>query len=426
MSSFQEQLEQHYQGLSDDNALKVIRQKAWDQFQTVGLPQKNQEVWRSIKLRKLYEKPIAPALSVSFSREEVEPLIIPGFEQRCLVFTNGRLDLELSSIEELDDRLVVSHLDKATRSYGGFLNHSWTKALKEESDPFALLNSALGIDGAFLYLPPKAVIEKPVQILSVYRTETPAISQPRLQLFAGKHSQLTLVSTPCFLNGGSVCNASFDISLDENAQVSLYQLNHQMPEHHWQLESVRATLKRDSRFSAVNLTNGSETVRSDYKAVLTGENGEVNLSGLWMLQDASEAHTNILIDHQAPHCRSNQLFKGVLDDVSRSSFEGKIYVRQAAQKTDAFQLNNNLLLSERANAFSKPNLEIFADDVKASHGATVGQLDKEQMFYLNSRGYSKEMAQKMMIRGYILEIIDLLDDPSVREWAFAKLTKGWA
>lgn len=421
MTLFEEQLKRHYQLLPGDAALETIRQKAWDRFQAVGLPQKNQEVWRSIKLRKLFEKSLTlPSLGTR-SREGIETLILPGFKKRCLVMINGQLDLELSSTEDLGGRLIVSHLERAAKSYGGFLKPAWMQAIKEETDPFAVLNSALGAKGAFVYLPPNAIIEKPVQILSVHSSETSSLVQPRLHLFAGKGSRITLVSTPHVFSSGSVCNASFELSIDENADVSLYQLNHRMPEAHWQLETTRSFLKRDSRFTAVNLTNGSETVRSDYKAVLTGENGEVNLSGLWMLQGNREAHTNILIDHQAPHCRSNQLFKGVLDDASRSSFEGKIYVRQAAQKTDAFQLNNNLLLSEKANAFSKPNLEIFADDVKASHGATVGQLDKEQLFYLKSRGYSQEMAQKTMIKGFYLEIIDQIKDSVVRD----EITKGW-
>lgn len=425
MSPFQEQVEQYYQALSGDVELKTIRRKAWDQFQKIGLPRKNLEVWRSIKLRKLFEKTLVPPTSENIGQEKVKGMILPGFENRCLVFINGRLNLEHSSIEDLEDRLVVSHLERATKSYGGFLNHAWTQAIQLESDPFAILNSALGMQGAFLYLPPKTTIERPVQILTIQSSGTPSLIQPRLHLFAGKSSQLTLVSTPHIFTGGSVCNATFELSMDEDADISLYQLNHQMPETHWQLETVRATLKRDSRFSAINFTNGSETVRSDYKAVLAGENGEVNLSGLWMLKNNNEAHTNILIDHQAPHCRSNQLFKGVLDDVSRSSFEGKIYVRQAAQKTDAFQLNNNLLLSERANAFSKPNLEIFADDVKASHGATVGQLNKEHMFYLKSRGYSTEMAQKMLIKGFYLEIIEQIREPVIRDLVLNEITKGW-
>lgn len=425
MSPFQQQIEEHFQATEGDGALKTIRQKAWDQFQSLGLPEKKQEVWRSIKLRKLYEKTLVPSNAAPLAKESIAEHVLPGFEKRCLVFSNGRFQSALSSIEDLGDRLVVSQLAQATKSYGGFLNHSWGQAIKEESDPFAVLNSALGIEGVFIYLPPNAVIEKPVQILTILDSESPMMTQPRIHLFAGKQSEMKVVSTPVILNGGHVNHPSFECSVEENAKVSLYQLNHQLPEGYWQLETVRASLKRDSQFNAVHVTNGSETVRCDYKAALKGENSEANLSGLCMLKGKRESHTNILIDHQAPHCRSNQLFKSVLDDVSRSSFEGKIYVHQAAQKTDAFQLNNNLLLSETANAFSKPNLEIFADDVKASHGATIGQLDKEQLFYLKTRGYSQKQAERLLVKGFYLEIIDLIEDETAKDSVLQTMTKGW-
>ena len=425
MSVFQQQLEEHYLSIEGDSALKPIRQKAWNQFQSLGLPQKHLEVWRSVKLRKLYEKKLNRSSPKMLTKEAINPLVLPGFEKRCLVFSNGSFDKDLSSTEDLGDRLVVSLLGQATKSYGGFLNHAWSKALKEETDSFAVLNSALSTDGVFIYLPPNTVIEKPLQILSIQNSEVPMMMQPRMHLFAGKHSQIQLVSTSSIQNTGHVCNPSFEFSIEENAKVSLYQLNHQLPAEHWQLESVRARIKRDSQFNAVHFTNGSETVRCDYKTVLTGENGEVNLSGLSLMRDNREAHTNILIDHQAPHCRSNQLFKSVLDGTSRSSFEGKIFVHQAAQKTDAFQLNNNLLLSDTANAFSKPNLEIFADDVKASHGATIGQLDNEHMFYLRTRGYSEREAQKILVKGFYLEIIDQIQDKCIHDFVLKEISKDW-
>ena len=153
------------------------------------------------------------------------------------------------------------------------------------------------------------------------------------------------------------------------------------------------------------MTEGAKTVREDYKIALNGENGEADLNGLWVLKEKNECHVNVMIEHVAPHCRSNQLFKGVLDDFARSSFEGKIWVRKEAQKTDAFQLNNNLLLSDHANADSKPNLEIFADDVKASHGSTMGQVDEEQLFYLKTRGFSKEVAEKFLVRAFCQEVL---------------------
>jgi Fe-S cluster assembly protein SufD len=165
-------------------------------------------------------------------------------------------------------------------------------------------------------------------------------------------------------------------------------------------------------------------VRNDYRVVIGGENAEASLNGVWMLGDRNESHMHVIVDHQAPHCRSMQLFKGVLNGNSHSSFEGKILVRQAAQKTEAFQLNNNLLLSDRAHADSKPNLEIFADDVKASHGATVGQLDKEQIFYMKTRGFHEADAKNLLVYGFCEEVIDMIPIPSVHQ-AMKKYAKSY-
>ena len=180
-------------------------------------------------------------------------------------------------------------------------------------------------------------------------------------------------------------------------------------------------MKRDSQFTSHLVTNGSETVRYDYAVQLKGENGVAHLNGLWMLNGSSEAHVHVLMEHASPYCESLQHFKGALDGSSRSSFEGKILVRQEAQKTNSFQMNNNLLLSPGAQANSKPNLEIFADDVKASHGSTVGQLDDEELFYLRTRGYTKSEAEGILTQGFLRDIIEKIDQKDIRDEAISAM-----
>jgi Fe-S cluster assembly protein SufD len=174
-------------------------------------------------------------------------------------------------------------------------------------------------------------------------------------------------------------------------------------------------LKRSSRFEAWNVLSGGQLSRFSSRISLNGENGEALLQGIWMLNENHQAHTHVVMDHHAPHCHSLQKFKGVMADISQASFEGKILVRQPAQKTEAYQLNNNLILGDHAIAYSKPNLEIFADDVKASHGATVTQIDEEQLFYLNSRGIGSSDAKKLLVQGFCREIIDQIPFTSLRE-----------
>jgi Fe-S cluster assembly protein SufD len=276
-------------------------------------------------------------------------------------------------------------------------------------------------DGIFIYVPPKTVIEGPLQILNlISSSEYPSLIQPRLQLFLGSCSELQLVHSPLFLaETGHFLNSVADFSIEDNARLKYIQITHRMPSPIWNFEAVRASLKSSSSFQSVHLGHGCAALRSDYRVTLKGENAETDLSGLWKLKQKREAHAHVLIEHQAPHCHSMQLFKNVLADLSRSSFEGKILVRREAQKTEAFQLNNNLLLNEGAMANSKPNLEIFADDVKASHGATVGQLDLEELFYLKARGLSSQAAQQLLIHGFCQEVIDKIGIPSLRQ----KLTR---
>jgi Fe-S cluster assembly protein SufD len=208
--------------------------------------------------------------------------------------------------------------------------------------------------------------------------------------------------------------------VEDDAHLKIYHVNCDAFSTLWHFDFFRGVLKKNCSLDVVNVNNGSATMRTDFRVVMKGENSDASLSSLSMLGEKRESHSYVIIDHQAERCRSRQLFKSVLSDRSRSSFEGKILVRKEADKTDAFQLNNNLLLSDLANADSKPNLEIFADDVKASHGATVGQLDPEQVFYLKTRGFSLKESKKLLIGSFAKEVLDLLPKNSL-EKLYAKI-----
>lgn len=403
--------------LTEVDALQKIRAKAWDHFLELGLPTRKNDVYRYIPLRNLFAKKYVAARPTDIAAKDIDPHVLPECSQSMLVFVNGHFRPSLSRMEALPKRVVALSLVDAMRTYGSFLNNQFIKMLKEETDPFAVVNAALHRDGLFLYLPPKTIIEKPVQILNLIDADQSAMwLLPRLQAFVGAQSQLSLVSTQGLLSGDKYgINMLVDIAIEEDAHLHYTQMVCGHHESIWSFDALRSTLKRNSSLKTVAVTDGAATVRNDYRIVLAGENAEARLNGVWMLGGKKEAHAHVLIDHQAPYCRSMQLFKGALDDCSHSSFEGKILVRQVAQKTEAFQLNNNLLLSDHANADSKPNLEIFADDVKASHGATVGQLDKEQIFYMKTRGFKESEAKNLLTYSFCKEVIDLIDIPSMHE-----------
>lgn len=415
---------ENFRAQADGNdPLEKVRQKAWQYFLSLGLPSRKNEVYRYIKLRHLFSLPFCLPNEKMVSSEEIQSWIYPECCNSHLIFVNGQFAPQLSNLTALPAKVVVSSLQEATQTYGTFLNNYWTKSLKEETDPFAALNGALHGQGAFLFLPPKSVVEVPIQILHVIdQDEQIQMLTPRLQIFVGSHSDVRLIGTQKNLGSSPYfVNQVSEFVVDEAAHVHYTQVLCDEHPLSWHLDAVRATLKRDSTFKTVCVTEGGATVRSDYRIALTGENSEALLNGVCMLSDKRESHTHIFMEHQAPNCRSYQLFKSVLNDFSRSSFEGKIMVRQAAQKTEAFQLNNNLILNDHAHADSKPNLEIFADDVKASHGATIGQLDGDQLFYMKTRGFSDATAKNLLIYGFCEQVIEMIPLASLREEISAKV-----
>lgn len=381
--------------------------KTWERFLELGLPTKESEVYRYVRLKELYSQP--------FHLPQPWKGTLKG-EAGTLVFVNGAYAQALSHAPK---PLVALPLSQAFKIYGNFLNPRIQKQLKEEKDPFAVLNGAYCTEGLFLYLPPKSRCETPLKIVHIIDQEgEPTLLCPRIHLFAGKEAAAKLSFFQKINSPHVWVNTVMDLALEEGATLSLTTLSNQQQAAHDFL-ALRATLKNQSVFNSYGVTNGGATSRQDYVIRFLGMQANASLYGMWDLKGNRQHHVNVLMDHQEPSCTSLQKFKGVITDASRSSFEGKIYVHQRAQKTEAYQMNNNLIVEGRASAYVKPNLEIFADDVKASHGATIGQLDQEQLFYLTTRGCPLNLARDLLIRGFTQEIIDLIDCPQIKKEALA-------
>lgn len=406
--------------LSD--SLQRLRAKYWDRYLELGLPDRKNEVFRYVNLRQLFAKeysaPSLPATELSRIQEH----FLPECEGAVIVLVNGFFRPELSDLKKLQKNAFASPLTEAMKTFGSLLNNQAVQRLQREQDPFVSLNGALNANGSFIYIAPKTRLETPIQILQVIDTSNePMMMAPKLEIFLGAETEAAFISTVKHVSGVHYfVNASINFALEENAKASLTQTVLGLSGDGWYFDALRASLKRDSSLKALCITDGGQGVRFDYRVDLMGENAESNLNALWYLQGKKEAHHHVLMNHQARDCRSLQYFKGVLDGGSHSSFEGKIYVHKEAQKTQAFQLNNNLILSDLAHADSKPNLEIFADDVKASHGATVGQLDEEQVFYLTTRGLSESEARKFLVLGFCNEMIEMIPVASLLEMIFKK------
>jgi len=415
--TFRNLLEELRNQFQVSDALVQIRQKAWQHYLALGIPAKQNEAYRYIKLRNLFSQPFSLGVEKLISKQIIDSSIYPECKHSVLVFVNGHFSPQLSDFTSLPTKVVVSSLPDAMQTYGAFINNHWAKNIREETDSFATLNGALHRHGAFIYIPSKVAVEPPIQILNVVDSDNqPQMILPRLLVFAGPQSDARIVSTQKnFALDGYFVNQVSEFVVEEGAHVHFTEVLCDEHPQGWHFNAARASLKRNSTFKSVCATEGSATVRTDYRVTLTGENAEALLNGVSMLSDKREAHAHVYMDHQAPNCRSYQLFKNVLNNFSRSSFEGKIMVRKAAQKTEAFQLNNNLLLNDHSHADSKPNLEIFADDVKASHGATVGQLNQDQLFYMKTRGFADEAAKNLLIYGFCEQVIEMIPIASLQQ-----------
>lgn len=381
--------------------LKSMRQKAFDHFLELGLPEKKQSDFQYIPLRLLYEE------RYRFETVEASVLPLPEASRSFIVFAGGQFRPELSDLSALPKGVVVLPILEAMRSYGTFLQNRWSRALKEETDPFAILNLACHSRGVFIYVPPKVVCKTPIQCIHVNQGGHAAM--PRLQIFLASEAELSCVET---YYGDGWTNSLIDIAQEDSSHFSHTVWN--ASQQGWNTSAMRATIKRDCHLSHFSMLGGGFCKRQSFKIALMGENADASLQGGWILARKNQAHAHVVMEHIAPSCRSMQKFKGIVSDTAQSSFQGKIFVRKEAQKTEAYQLSNNLIVSPYAIANCKPGLEIFADDVKASHGATVSQLNADQLFYLQSRGIREADAKKLLINGFCKEIFDKIPYESLR------------
>lgn len=385
-----------------------LQKNAWDKFEQIGLPDKHKEAFQYLPWHRFYGSFTQEKEAVTCDFSEVSE------EGITFVWQDGKFCPELSHIKALGKQVICLPLEEAlTSSYGAFLRHRIQMLTQEEEDSLALLNTAFCSGGLFLYIPPKVKIDTPIRFLSMLSGKATEYVGPRIHVFAGNSSQLQIVQSFEGVQNTSLYNGYIDLAIEEGAQVSLATHT----EKNCDLQgffSVRASLKKASFFRSYLATFGSSLLRHDYKVSLQGEGADAELFGLSLLSEAKHSHVHVTMCHNAPETRSYQKFKSVLLDQARASFTGKIHVKRVAQKTQAYQLTQSLLLSPQAITYAKPNLEIFADDVKASHGATVSQLDEEQMLYLQTRGISQKEAAALLTQGFCQEILDAFSPISLK------------
>ena len=328
--------------------------------------------------------------------EDLGPRIV--FVDDKLAATTGDDSVLSSLAARLSD--VEGHLTR----YADFESHALTA-----------LNTAFFTDGAVVEIPEGTVVEKPIHIVWVSTGQAGVVSQPRTLILAGRNAQASVIESFVSIGDGAAwTNAVTEIVAEENARIEHFHVQ-QENDNTIHTSFIEGLTERSGYISTISLSFGSRLARNDVKVKLNGEGAECAIDGLFVVGDKQHVDHHTTIDHSSPHCNSHQLYKGVLDDQSRGVFNGKIIVRKDAQKTDAIQNNKNLLLSTKAEIDTKPQLEIDANDVRCTHGATIGQLDAEALFYLQSRGISKLAARNLLTYAFAADLLERVNVEPLRD-----------
>jgi Fe-S cluster assembly protein SufD len=409
-------------------AVKQLRRTGLARFAEVGLPTPALEDWRFTDVSALgrtrYTR-AAPAHN-GVSADDVADQLIPGAAH--LVFINGHSAPRLGTLPILPPGVIVTSLASALAEHPALVEAHLGRSAPLDASPFAALNTAYLADGAFIYIPRGVVVSTPIQLLFVGRTHgTPLVSYPRNLIVADSASRVTVVEQYVGLDADYFTCAVTELVTSDGAYVDHYKVQDEAPgASHMAVQAL--TQHRSSFFSSLAIHIGGKLVRNDVHAALVGEGADCHLNGLYMVHDRQLVDNHMWMEHIAPHCNSHELYKGILEDEARAVFNGRIKVHPGAQKTDAKQTNRNLLLSSTAVANSNPQLEIFADDVRCTHGSTVGQLDDDAVFYLRSRGIGQEAATSILTYAFAADIVERIRVPAVRqdiaEFLFRRLPDG--
>ncbi|MBI9070546.1 MAG: Fe-S cluster assembly protein SufD [Melioribacteraceae bacterium] len=386
------------------------RQNAFKIFSKLGFPSIKNEEWKYTNLAKFHKHEFVHASEieeVKYKKEDIEKYLFKGFDHHLLVFVNGKYSEKLSCVGETENNVFIGSLCDLLKEKPELLDNVY----KGENNTSAItaLNNAFTQDGAAIIVPDNKVIEKPVQVLYLNGTQNEKVHiTPYNLIIAGKNSGVKiLTSYNSTFENVYFTNAVTNINADENAHVDYYKIQNEN-ENAFHVHQVNIEQQKSSNVSSYSLSFGSQLARNEIIATLNDEDIDCNLFGLYLGKDNQHIDNHTMIDHANPNCRSNELYKGILDDNAHGVFSGKVLVRQDAQKTDAYQSNKTILLSDTASIDTKPQLEIFADDVKCSHGATIGHLDEEAMFYLKTRGIPTELANSMLIRGFVDDVVQTI------------------
>jgi Fe-S cluster assembly protein SufD len=425
-----ETIKKKYHQLQPSNGsspLTSIEQNGFNTFSSLGLPTVKHEEWKYTRIGSVLNKEYAfnpESIGSAFSSSDLGPVRLPGHENANeLVFVNGLYSDRLSTIRS--GELTVMSLEEAAKNefkaiVGQHLGHS-SKYIK---DGIHALNTAFLQEGIFVNVKIGAIVEHPVYIYNIADARSVnLLSQPRTLIYIGENAQVQFTETYATLGTcESFTNQVTEVVVEKDAMVEYYKIQNDTA-HSSQVNTTHFRQVGKSLVNTVTVSLSGGIVRNNLNIAMEAEHSESHFYGLYFLNGKTHIDNHTVVDNVKPHCYSNELYKGVVDDDATAVFNGKIFVQRDAQKTNAYQSNKNILLSANATVNTKPQLEIFADDVKCSHGCTVGQLDEEAMFYLRSRGVSEKTAKSLLVHAFAIDILEHIKPEPIRIYVDKLISK---
>lgn len=395
-----------------------FRRQHWDAFQQHGLPTKRNDRWKYTDLSFLANKKFSVACQIKndYLRHEINQHRLQQGNSILLVFINGYFVPQFSDINKLFPKIIVCSINEALKHHASLVKLYWPHHINAQHHPFASLNAAFFDDGLFFYLPDDCELSMPIHLLSVAADQHEFISHPHHLVVLGKNSKLMLVEECIALSTQPyMMNKVATICVKQNARLEYIKIQNENQQA-IHLSHMMVKQMQDSSVTMTNFSSGSLFARDDLEMRLQETGAYCKTSGFYHLrQDHQYIDHHIDIDHLAANSNSEMLYKGILEKKSCAVFNGKLHVEKDAQKISAYQANHNLLLSVDAEVYSKPELEIYADNVKCKHGSTTGQLDQNALFYLRSRGIALQEAMSILLQGFAAEIFQQIVHPGVKQ-----------
>ena len=392
-----------------------IREKGFGNFRNLNLPDRKNESWKNTDLSAVLNHDYIKYLEKVEYDPELDSMFtceVHHFETDQVSFLNGWHIRTAKSLRKMPNGIIVGSLVDAFKQYPELIEKHYGRYADSGKDLFLAMNTAFARDGLFIYVPDNVVVEKPIQMISIINHDENLLIQNRNLVIMGKNSRLTLVVCDDSTNQqASFNNSVTEIYLDENAGLEHYKLQN-LNNNSTLLNTTYFHQEAGSQLNTFAITLNGGLIRNYSNVKLNGRGADVNINGLYLMDKKQHVDNRVFVEHAVPDCTSKELFKGILDDESSAVFNGHVLVQRDAQHTNAYQVNRNILLTDTATVNTRPFLEIYADDVKCSHGATVGQLDNEALFYLRSRGVCLASARLLLMYAFAAEVINKMSlDP---------------